>query len=238
MSEQTTEMTQLGRLGIGGGDPIPQDQEVRRLRQALDRPRRHYAIERGGRRAHSEMWCLIRRIRRLAHVAARAGVTTLELHSSGQTTAPPPYDTFDGLGFEIRGCVGDRIVWDIALWSSGGWARTGRLAHRHPWTRADAVLRAIVRDEAGRRAEVRKHAEAAAAAYTASLPPSARSLQETCRATCLRVAPDALSVTEILHDCGGSATYTQGSNGYHMPASLAEMQAEHDRIYHIAAGGN
>jgi len=162
-------------------------------------------------------------------MAGRDGVD-LYVYTTNQTTAPPPWSHW-GLGIEIRGVRGNQIIWDIALYSSGYWAET-RVPGILSRVRADAWYRRILAGAACQETERQLKRELAAQAYVASLPESVVPLQQTARATCLRVSKDGLSVTEILHDVGGSMTYTHGVNGFAIPASLAAMQRQHDAVYH------
>src|SRR5690606_5420819 len=61
--------------------------------------------------------------------------------------------------------------------------------------------------------------------HLASLPDHLRRLQQTCRCSCLVVSPDGDTVTERLHDVGG--TMTMRLTGKELE-SLADMQARHD----------
>ena len=204
-----------------------------RFRRAMQ----HLAIEIGGREARSHGWRLVRYLGRLARLAEREGVR-LTVHSDYRSCAPPPWSVRHGLAVEVVGLRGSDIVWSISLYSGDSddaitWALT-RQGYFREASRADVLLRDIARATAERKAMRRAKAEAAAARYTEGLPEPARTLQRTARATCLRVSADGRSVTEILHDVGGSCTFVNGVNRFAMPNSLADMQKRHDAVYHAS----
>ena len=226
-------MTQENTVRIGWRDCVPIDAPVDPSRlletKAFRKAMRHLGVERGGRYARKCGWQMVRQVRRIARVAAQDGCW-IELHTTNQTTAPPPWDRYEGLGLELRAVNRERhrIVWDISLYTVSGqylWQFTRDDVYRYCY-RADTLVRSAKRITAARCAENEKRREAEGLEYTSTLTGGARQLQETARAGCLRVSADGKSVTEILHDCGGSMTFSP-------PDSLRGMQASHDKVYHL-----
>lgn len=213
--------------------PIPAAEILRT--EAARKAIGHLAVERGGKQARKYAWQLARILRRVAaqlpdggHLAVRGIDWNTHLMA--------------GLGCEVWYVISNRIQWEAAIYTPFG--SQSRIEWRYGtdrdpvWrsaSRADVLVRDIEREAERRRAKRQAQCEEQAAAYVASLPAEAQALQRTCRATCIRVAPDGRSVTEALHDVGGSMTFRGGSNGWRMPESLADMQAQHDAVYHPEA---
>lgn len=116
-----TKTAKTAQITIGWRDSnCPMDTAVsaqRVLRSAaMTKARKHLAIECGAKFARR---CATELARSLSRLAARVGSDGyLQVHSTNQTTAPKPWDQFDGLGVEVRYVVGNQIVWDIQLWGS------------------------------------------------------------------------------------------------------------------------
>jgi phage-related protein len=177
----------------------------------------HLAVEVGRKKARTFMGQLSRRLNRLRRYVARHGC---------HVAAACDWTRVGSLRATAWICRDRTVRHELVLtpWSAeavdGGVSIY--LSHR-----ADAIWRRLeaLRAERLAKQEVKRQAEADA--YVASLPADVQALQRTCRATCIRVSADGRTVTETLHDVGGTMTSTVG-----MATSLADAQARHDAIYH------
>jgi hypothetical protein len=223
-----------GTLIDGREVGIPRYWSVDHVREieAFKRHARHLAIDIGAKRTRKAVSGLHLRIKRLARLAAREGLYL--------TINTRQYDiTWNKISVEVWFCRSQRIEYRAMVegWGSGR-ALTGDYKAVNSswgttdWTRADVAWRRIKAATAKAKAVKDAKREQEAAKYVESLPEDIRTLQSTARPHCIRVSPDGRSVTECLHDVGGSMSWTEGSNGFTMPASLAEMQAQHDAVYH------
>ena len=199
---------------------------------AMQKAVAHLAVETGGRQA-----------RRTAHKAARTlSRIAAQLPAGHLSIRHIDWTDWHQLSIGLWYCDHDVVQWAATIYVSGSrWLKglewryetdSSMEADLHSAFRADVFVRRIVARRDIVRSARRAQAELQAAKYADQLPDPARTLQQTCRATCLRVSQDGQSVTEALHDVGGSMTMRAGSNGWTMPASLAPMQSDHDAIYH------
>jgi hypothetical protein len=191
---------------------------------------KHLSVEWGGRKARSMGWDLVRRIKRIA--ALLPDDDSIHIHTTNQSTAPSPWDKWDGLGLELRYVKGKYIEWGISIYGNHPgkyhWRYTGDSFMRVA-SNAGHLIRYIKEQK---RLERKEKQNEDAEKYIKSLPTELQPLQRTARATCIRISKDGKSVTECLHDVGGSMTSTEGRNGFIMPVDLSQMQKDHDRIYH------
>jgi len=177
----------------------------------------HYAVEVGRRKARTFMAQLSRRLNRLRRYIARHGY---------HVAAACDWTRVGGLRATAWICRDRTVRHELVLtpWSVeavyGGVSIY--LSHR-----ADAIWRRLEAGRAERLAKQEAKRQAEADAYVASLPPDVQAIQRTCRATCIRVSADGRTVTELLHDVGGSMTGSIGT-----ATSLADLQARHDSVYH------
>ena len=220
----TSDTIRPGDLIEGRTLGIPEYYRVMHVREidGVTRAVRHVAIEVGAKRARKVLSRLYQRVRRLAKYVARYGCH-LCLHAGGLSDGPPAWST--NFGAELR-----LTVWIISKHTirhqvyldAMGWYLTIDHARHGLGRRADTVWRRL---EAAGHARQVAH-EKKAAEYLEALAPDIRRLAETARPTCLRVSLDGSSVTELLHDCGGTMVSEVSVD------SLAAMQRAHDRIYH------
>ena len=222
------------------GNAIPIDSLVpvsTLLRCALvERAIQQLANGRGARHAWATGHALVRTVAKIARYAERDGCR-LQLHTNNQATAPELWNKWGQLALEIRAIKGQYIQWDMAIFVSATqpdieWILIGDSA-RQQIKRADALVRRVRELTARKAADKQAELEAKTEEYFRTLPPDVQALQRTARATCLVISQDGQTLTEALHDTGGSMTFRQGINDFTMPESLAEMQARHDAVYHL-----
>lgn len=124
----------------------------------MRRARGHLAIEVGEERAERCARRLAVLLRRLAEAAGVRG-ERLEIHSTNQTTAPATWDSYYGLGVEVRAIRGQSVTWDIHLLSGPCVLSRPDIHYRvvgeqagaslptHSASRIDVLLRRVAADE-------------------------------------------------------------------------------------------
>lgn len=131
---------------------IPRYETVSHLRdlpEALN-AQKHYAVDHGAKNARHTIALLNRCVRRLARLVARDG-QYISVHFGGLSGRPDAYGVW-GITVSLWVARDNRIVHDLELQASGGgvryvrWRVHGNVAWRG-WSRADAVLRAVAREE-------------------------------------------------------------------------------------------
>lgn len=196
--------------------------------EAIRKARAHLAIERGHKHARRHACALAKMLKRLDAAAAKQGLT-LTLETSNLSTAPKPWDWLLGLALEVLFIRDRRIVADIALCSFGSWARTRSSEWHSPMHTADATLRRILADAEAERqrraAEVRRRADE----WLSKQPNTVQEAYKAsgARPTCLRCTET--SISEALHDVGGSATWAVEGD---LVETMRGHQQRHDEVYH------